>query len=180
MARKPPAGSRPAPRLRRAYFECRYGQLHLHNAIPSGGGFDELTTLVCLHGQGQTGRVFGPLLPDLGRERSVYAPDLPGQGESDPAPGEDPVTAAAHAVGDFVDSMRIRQYDLLARGNGCAAARRLASERPQAVRRLVLIGDPTPQSAAPRIPTTLPVLSVPAGEEDAPGLMERIEAFLAG
>ncbi len=180
MARKPPAGSRPAPRLRRAYFECRYGQLHLHNAIPSGGGFDELTTLVCLHGQGQTGRVFAPLLPDLGRERSVYALDMPGQGESDPAPGEDPDTAAAHAVGDFVDSMRIRQYDLLARGNGCTAARRLAAERPQAVRRLVLIGDPTPQSATPQNSTTLPVLSVPAGVADAPGLMERIEAFLAG
>jgi pimeloyl-ACP methyl ester carboxylesterase len=119
--------------------------------------------------------VFAPLLPDLGRERSVYALDLPGQGESDPAPGEDAVMAAAHAVGDFVDSMRIRQYDLLARGNGCTAARWLASERPQAVRRLVLLADPSPQ-----LPTTLPVLSIPAGGEDAPGLMERIEAFLAG
>ena len=38
-----------SPRLRRAYFECRYGQLHVHNAIPAGGGFDEQTTLVCLH-----------------------------------------------------------------------------------------------------------------------------------
>ena len=44
------------PRLRRAYFECRYGQLHVHNAIPVGGGFDELTTLVCLHGTGSSGR----------------------------------------------------------------------------------------------------------------------------
>jgi hypothetical protein len=38
------AGLEPgAPRLRRAYHDCRYGQLHLHNAIPAGGGFDELT-----------------------------------------------------------------------------------------------------------------------------------------
>ena len=27
------------PRVRRAYFECRYGQLHVHNVMPSGGGF---------------------------------------------------------------------------------------------------------------------------------------------
>lgn len=173
MARKSPAGDQPAPRLRRAYYECRYGQLHLHNAIPSGGGFDELTSLICLHGQGQTGRVFVPLLAHLGLARSVYAPDLPGQGETDPAPGEVPVIAATHAIGDFVDSMRIRQYDLLARGEGCAVARRLVAERPQAVRRLVLLAD------ALAAPTTLPVLSIPAGGEDAPGLVERIEAFLA-
>ena len=24
------------PRVRRGYFECRYGQLHVHNAIPAG------------------------------------------------------------------------------------------------------------------------------------------------
>src|SRR4051794_21687809 len=42
------------PRLRRAYFECRYGQLHVHNAIPAGGGFDEKTTLVCLHASSGT------------------------------------------------------------------------------------------------------------------------------
>jgi pimeloyl-ACP methyl ester carboxylesterase len=180
MAHKPPAGDRPAPRLRRAYFDCRYGQLHLHNAIPAGGGFDELTTLVCLHGQGQTGRVFAPLLADLGRQRSVYAPDLPGQGESDPAPGVESITAATHAIGDFVDSMRIRHYDLLARGEGCAVARRLVIERPQAVRRLVLLDDPTPQATAPQASTAQPVLSVPAGGEGAAGLVERIEAFLAG
>ena len=44
-----------SPRLRRAYFECRHGQLHVHNAIPDGGGFDEQTTLICLHGSGGHG-----------------------------------------------------------------------------------------------------------------------------
>ena len=99
-------GHRPgrAPRLRRAYYDCRYGQLHLHNAIPGGGGFDELTSVICLHGAGETGRVFMPLLAALGEARSVYAPDLPGAGESDPAPGETAVDAAVHAVADFVDS----------------------------------------------------------------------------
>ena len=31
------------PRVRRGYFESRYGQLHVHNAIPPGGGFEEGT-----------------------------------------------------------------------------------------------------------------------------------------
>jgi pimeloyl-ACP methyl ester carboxylesterase len=131
---------RPLPRLRRAYYECRYGQLHLHNAIPSGGGFDELTPVICLHGAGQTGRVFTPLLTPLGFERSVYALDLPGAGESDAAPGADPVDAAAHAVLDFVESMRIRSFDLVAREQGCNAALRILAQRGPVVRRAVLLG----------------------------------------
>src|SRR3954469_16226470 len=76
------------PRLRRAYFECRYGQLHVHNAIPSGGGFDELTTLVCLHASSAPGRAFLELSKILGQSRSVYSPDTPGCGESDAPPSQ--------------------------------------------------------------------------------------------
>jgi pimeloyl-ACP methyl ester carboxylesterase len=84
-----------APRLRRAYFECRHGQLHVHNAIPAGGGFDEQTTLVCLHGSGTTGRVFLELSRLLGVTRSVYSPDLPGCGESDAPPKALPMAGYA-------------------------------------------------------------------------------------
>jgi pimeloyl-ACP methyl ester carboxylesterase len=65
------------------YVDCRYGQLHMHTAFPSNGGFDELTPLVCLHPSPLSGRVFRALLAELGQQRSVYAPDLPGCGESD-------------------------------------------------------------------------------------------------
>jgi pimeloyl-ACP methyl ester carboxylesterase len=128
---------RPAPRLRRAYYDCRYGQLHLHNAIPGGGGFDELTAVLCIHGSGETGRVFMPLLAILGYERSVYAPDLPGRGESDPAPGEASVDAGVHALADFLDSMRIRSVDLVSHGDGQEIAQRLARLRGAGVRRVV-------------------------------------------
>jgi pimeloyl-ACP methyl ester carboxylesterase len=131
---------RPAPRLRRAYYDCRYGQLHLHNAIPAGGGFDELTPVICLHGSGETGRVFMPLLAALGEARSVYALDLPGDGESDPAPGEDAADAAVNAVGDFVDSMRIRLFDLLVRGAAAPVALKLLEARGSLVRRVVILG----------------------------------------
>jgi pimeloyl-ACP methyl ester carboxylesterase len=126
--------------LRRAYHDCRYGQLHLHNAIPRGGGFDELTSVICLHGAGETGRVFMPLLLALGEARSVYAPDLPGAGESDPAPGEGIATAAAHAVMDFVDSMRIRLFDLVVNESLAPAALQLLEARGQSVRRVVVLG----------------------------------------
>lgn len=141
MARNPktPDRTRPPPRLRRAYYDCRYGQLHLHNAIPSGGGFDELTSVVCVHGSNETARAFVPVLATLGLDRSVYAPDLPGYGESDPAPGQTSVEAGVNALADFLDSMRIRCVDLLVRGDGEQIAQRLAKLRGAGVRRVVVI-----------------------------------------
>jgi pimeloyl-ACP methyl ester carboxylesterase len=128
------------PRLRRAYFECRHGQLHVHNAIPVGGGFDELTTLICLHGGSGTGRMFLEVSRRLGRSRSVYSPDLPGQGESDGAGVDLPASACAEAIGDFVDAMRFRQVDLLGVGTGAAVAAELAVARPKVVRKVALLG----------------------------------------
>ena len=177
MSRAPsrtPAADRTPPRLRRAYYDCRYGQLHLHNAIPAGGGFDELTALIGLHGAGETGRVFASLLPVLGVDRSVYALDLPGCGETDPSPGVEPLAASVLATGDFVDSMRIRQFDLIGRAEGCTIARRLAEQRPTAVRRLVLIGD-----ADPRLPAGRPVLALTAAEAAAEGFEARVLTFLS-
>jgi pimeloyl-ACP methyl ester carboxylesterase len=136
---KKPEATRPPPRLRRAYFDCRYGQLHLHNAIPSGGGFDELTSVLCVHGSQETARAFVPVLGVLGLERSVYAPDLPGFGESDPAAGQSPVDAGVNALADFLDSMRIRTVDLVARGDGAEIAQRLAKLRGAGVRRVVVV-----------------------------------------
>lgn len=152
MARtaKSPDTTRPAPRLRRAYYDCRYGQLHLHNAIPSGGGFDELTSVLCVHGSTETARVFVPLLGLLGLERSVYAPDLPGYGESDPAAGQSPIEAGVNALTDFLDSMRIRSVDLLVRGDGAEIAQRLVKLRGAGVRKVVTL------SAADAASTDLP------------------------
>jgi pimeloyl-ACP methyl ester carboxylesterase len=126
------------PRLRRAYFDCRYGQLHTHYAIPGGGGFDEATTLICIPGTAGLGRFFRPLLLPLGRDRSVYAPDLPGCGESDPQPGTPEGIDVAAALGDFMDSMHLRQVDLLAHDTGVRVALALAQQRSAQIGRLVL------------------------------------------
>jgi pimeloyl-ACP methyl ester carboxylesterase len=126
------------PRVRRAYFDCRYGQLHLHYAIPAGGGFDEATTLLCIPGAPGLGRFFRPLLMPLGRDRSVYAPDLPGCGESDPGSSPPDNAGIAAALGDFLDSMHMRQIDLLAHESGVGVAIALAQQRAAQVGRMVL------------------------------------------
>ena len=158
------------PQLRRAYFDCRYGQLHVHNAIPAAGGFDELTALVCIHAPGQTGRAFNATLAALGSDRSIYALDLPGCGETDPAEGEPWVDAGVNAIGDFLDSMRIRKVDLLALGDGAAIARRLAAARPAQVRKLALLGE-APGTTVPALTQPLlPIATASATAELAPQL----------
>ena len=128
--------------LRRAYFECRYGQLHVRTAFPSTGGFDEHTPLVLLHDFPRSSRMFVPLIAALGRDRSVYAADLPGYGESDAPPSRPTVADYAGAIADVIDHLRLRRVDVLGHHGGAAVACELAQARPEVVRRLVLIGVP--------------------------------------
>ena len=134
-------------RTRRAYFDCKSGQLHVRTAFPTTGGFDEQVPLFCLHPEQGSSRTFARFLPEIADVRSVYAPDLPGYGESDPAPGSS-VAEAAAAISDLASDLRLRKIDLLGIHAGAAIALGLAAARPELVRRLVLIGVP----AADRLP----------------------------
>ncbi len=127
-----------AVRMRRAYFDCSYGQLHVRTAFPATGGFDEQMTLFCLHPQEASSRSFDRFLPEVADVRSVYAPDLPGCGESDP-PTSPTAGCAARAVADLALDLRLRQIDLLGVRSGGAVALELAALRPNLVRRLVLV-----------------------------------------
>jgi pimeloyl-ACP methyl ester carboxylesterase len=130
------------PRVRRGYFECRYGQLHVHTAIPPGGGFEEGTPLVCLHDFSGSGRVFTRFLSLAGRDRSVYAPDLPGFGESDAPAARPAIADYAAALADFLDSLRLRQVALLGLRMGTLPATELALNRTAQVTRVILVSVP--------------------------------------
>ena len=132
----------PAARARRGYFECRYGQLHVHHAMPPGGGFEEGTPILCLHDLPGSGRVFTRFLAVAGEDRSMYAPDLPGFGESD-GPGVRPaMTEYAAALGDFLDNMRLRNVAVLGLRWGAVPATELALSRPTQVTRVILVSVP--------------------------------------
>ncbi len=134
-------------RTRRAYFDFQYGQLHVRTAFPTTGGFDEQVTLICLHPPSASSRVFARFLPAIATDRSAYAPDLPGCGESDAAPTQEP-QVAARAVADLAADLRLRQIDVLGFADGCAAAVELALARPELVRRLCLVAMPAVERAA--------------------------------
>jgi pimeloyl-ACP methyl ester carboxylesterase len=113
----------------------------VRTAFPATGGFDEGVTLICLHHNEDTSRAFARFLPEIADDRSVYAPDLPGCGESDPAPTLSYVDSAA-AVVDLARDLRLRQIDLLGMRFGAGVALELAAAHPELVRRLVLVAAP--------------------------------------
>jgi pimeloyl-ACP methyl ester carboxylesterase len=162
-------------RLRRAYFDSRYGQLHVHQAIPPGGGFDEAVPLLCIPGARGRGRFFDPLLGPLGADRSIYAPDLPGCGESDGVGvGVGAGTAAgaeqyALAFTDLLDSLRQRHVDVIAQGEGADAAIALVKLRPGSlVRRLVFSGaSPAAVAAARQLGLEFRELALASGADEA-------------
>jgi pimeloyl-ACP methyl ester carboxylesterase len=170
-----------AVRTRRAYFDCKFGQLHVRTAFPTNGGFDEQVTLFCLHRAEASSRVFSRLLPELADVRSVYAPDLPGHGESDPSPSRS-VAEAATAVSDLANDLRLRQIDLLGVQYGAGVALELAALRPELVRRLILAGAPTMEHLS-RVKQQRLIVDVADGDDEfnaaAQSLARKIGAFLS-
>jgi pimeloyl-ACP methyl ester carboxylesterase len=165
-------------RVRRAYFECRFGQLHVRTAFPTSGGFDEHTTLLCLHASSRSGRVFEKFLPAIARDRSVYAPDTPGHGESDPPPHQAAIADYAGAIADFVDSMRFRQIDLLGHQQGALIAAELSLLRPEQVRRVVLVSVPVFNADEREALNAMPWQSPPA--EDGAHVLREWQRQLQG
>jgi pimeloyl-ACP methyl ester carboxylesterase len=136
----------------------------VRTAFPTTGGFDEGVTLLCLHPSELSSRTFHRFLPEIADVRSVYAPDLPGCGESDPAPALNFKDAAA-AVADLANDLRLRQIDVLGFRFGAGVALELAAARPELVRRLVLIAAP-PIDGLPVIRQESLILRIKVGVGD--------------
>jgi pimeloyl-ACP methyl ester carboxylesterase len=165
----------PLVRIRRAYFDCRFGQLHVRTAFPTTGGFDEQVTLFCLHPWVSSSRSFDRLLPEIAGERSVYAPDLPGCGESDLGDSRGDADASA-AILDLASTLRLRRIDVLGLHDGCGVALELAAAHPDLVRCVVLMGNPAAAEIS-RAPERSLALPLPA--DGAPeALARQIVLFL--
>ena len=151
--------------IRRSYAESRFGQLHMTTAYPSGGGFDERAPMLCLHPAGSASSYFSALLPELGRDRSIYAFDLPGFGHSDGPAGEWPLADIATVIGEFADTLRLRSFDVFGVQLGALTAIELAATKPEQVGRVVLASVPhfTAQEAKSQEWANLPIIPMADG-----------------
>jgi pimeloyl-ACP methyl ester carboxylesterase/catechol 2,3-dioxygenase-like lactoylglutathione lyase family enzyme len=153
-------------RVRRLFVDGRYGQLHVRLASPrQPGGLH--APVVLLHQTPLSGRMFSELLPVLGNDRVVYAPDTPGYGESDPPPAPPALGDYADALHDFISGLK-EPVDLVGYHTGAMIAAEYAVRHPREVRRVVLISMPLfrPERRAKLVTTTA------LAEDGAPLLAE--------
>jgi pimeloyl-ACP methyl ester carboxylesterase len=100
--------------------------------------------VVLLHGYGETGDMWAPLATELARDHTVIVPDLRGLGlSSKPAGGFDKKTQAGD-VDALLTALNVKQADVVAHDIGNMVAFQFAAQRPERIRRLVLIDAPVP------------------------------------
>jgi pimeloyl-ACP methyl ester carboxylesterase len=131
----PPAPTAPLPGggLWRSFVATLHGAMHLRQGGASAG-----RPLLMLHALGRSGASLEPLARELGRERPLLVPDLPGFGESE-APRDRRVSAADYAtpIGAVLDVLAVGEVDLYGTGFGALIAAELAARDPR-IRRVVL------------------------------------------
>lgn len=107
--------------------------------------------LVLLHGLGSSTYGFHEIGPRLGRDRRVVAIDLNGFGFTE-RPRDDAaysLDGQVELVGKVIDRLGIREADVVGHSYGGYLAMRLARDRPQSVRRLVLVSPALNMDVAP-------------------------------
>jgi len=95
--------------------------------------------LLVIHHAPGSSALYEPLLVELGRSRPVLALDLPGNGESDPLPGnpQDPATFALH-IERVLEKLRVRDLRVYGHNAGAAVAVELAHRLGRRVRGIAL------------------------------------------
>ncbi|MEO3809627.1 alpha/beta hydrolase [Sphaerisporangium sp. B11E5] len=123
-------------------------------------GAREAPPLLLIHGSGASSGFWAPVVPALAGHHHVIRVDLPGCGQSPPAPSYD-VPAQANRVAAVLDGLGLRAVAVGAHSSGGYVATALAEQRPDLVRSLTLISTgPSPRALFPE-PVLLRVLLAP-------------------
>jgi 2-hydroxy-6-oxonona-2,4-dienedioate hydrolase len=120
------------------------------HAIAGGRG----APVVLVHGYGVSGLYMLPLARRLVSSCSLFVPDLPGQGRSDPLRTPTSIRSLADALGWWLDEACLERPIIVANSMGCQVVTDLAARRPGLLGPMVLIGptiDPTQRRARRQI-----------------------------
>jgi len=135
-----------SPQLTRRYVGAAGRQVHLiEGGRPSVAG-PQPAALACLHGAACSGASFTPFLNVMAQRRHVLALDTPGYGGSDRPEQRLDIAGYAEILGEALDAALEkggdRPIDLFGHSIGALIAVELARQRPERVRRLVLMSVP--------------------------------------
>jgi pimeloyl-ACP methyl ester carboxylesterase len=130
-------------------------EIHVRHDGPS-----EAPPLLLIHGSGASAGTWGPVVPALARHHHVIRVDLPGHGQSPPAPAYD-VPRQAGRVAAVLDGLGLRGVGVAGHSSGGYVATSLAEQRPDLVRSLTLISTGPSLDALNRQPLLLRALLAP-------------------
>jgi pimeloyl-ACP methyl ester carboxylesterase len=126
-----------------------YNVEHSHGMHVVHDGPRQAPPLLLIHGSGASGASWGPVAGGLAGHRHVIRVDLPGCGQSPPAPSYD-VPEQAGRVAVLLDDLGLRHVTLAGHSSGGYVATALAEQRPDLVGSLALI------STGPSLDALLP------------------------
>ncbi len=129
--------------------------------------------LVLVHGLGShAAQDWGRLIGPLGRRLHVYAPDLPGFGESErPATADYSIPMQVEAVRAFLRAVGVSRARVAGLSMGGWIVSRLAGEQPEMVERLVVVDGAGMRPDGPRIPAEV---LLPSDEEGVRRLLAAV------
>ena len=126
--------------MRKGYSDGPYGQIHWRKFEPAK---ISAPPLFCFHPAPFSGLAFTGIMPLLAENRVVIAPDYPGYGGSDPQAGPATIEQYAQAMIAVAEDLAPNQeFDVLGFHTGCFVVAECCLERPQSVRRAVMIDVP--------------------------------------
>ncbi|SEH03663.1 Pimeloyl-ACP methyl ester carboxylesterase [Nonomuraea solani] len=133
---------------------------HPHGLHVVHDGPRQAPPLLLIHGSGASGGFWSPVVPALAGHHHVIRVDLPGCGQSPPAPSYD-VPAQADRVAALLDDLGLRRLAAAGHSSGGYVATALAEQRPDLVGSLALISSGPRPGALLRQPFILRVLLAP-------------------
>lgn len=124
--------------IKRGFVDLPHGQTHYRYA---GEGQGEGEPILALHASPGSSRQLAGLISDLAADTAVYAPDTPGNGDSQPLFDREPVIAElAEAALRFMDAKKLERVKLYGSHTGAAIAAELALMAPERISHVVLDG----------------------------------------
>ncbi len=126
------------PAVDRAFLRVEAGLIHYRRVAPTVT--PQSPPLVMAHGGPGSSAGLAPMMAALGTDRVVVAPDMMGNGDSDPPPPDPSIAFYADCLVAVMDHLGLERVDLYGHHTGAQVVCEAAIAHPGRVRRLVLDG----------------------------------------